>query len=291
MHKVLITGANGALGKAVAASFADMSNIEILKAMRSTNDDSELRLDVLDKQQVVSVIQIHQPRIIVHLAATFDADFEQSYKTNVLAAKYILDAVRDQQAKTRVLLIGSAAEYGVINPEENPIKEDHVLTPVSVYGVTKAWQTQLATLYASYGVDVLVARVFNLEGNGLSDRLFIGRVHRQIEEFLSAKRTVIETGSLSATRDYVNLKEAASQILSIAKHGSQGKIYHVASGVPVVMRDLLKKMLSENNIKMNVVQESNALSNRKGYDVPVIYADVKCTLELMGLKGRGIFDA
>lgn len=291
MHKVLITGANGALGRAVAASFADISNVEILKATRTTNHDSELRLDVLDKQQVTRVIQKHQPRLIVHLAATFDADFEQSYKTNVLAAKYILDAVRDQQTKMRVLFIGSAAEYGVVNPEENPIKEDHVLTPVSVYGVTKAWQTQLATLYASYGVDVLVARVFNLEGNGLSDRLFIGRVHRQVEEFLSAKRTVIETGSLSATRDYVNLKEAALQILSIAKHGSSGKIYHVASGVPVVMRDLLKKILSENNIKMDVVQESNALSNRKGYDVPAIYADVTCTLQLMGLKGRGIFDA
>lgn len=174
MCKALITGANGALGKAVAASFANIPNIEILKATRSANDDSELTLDVSDKQQVASVIHKYRPRIIVHLAATFDADFEESYKTNVLAAKYILDAVREQQTKTRVLLIGSAAEYGVIYPEENPIKEDHVLTPVSVYGVTKAWQTQLATLYASYGVDVLVARVFNLEGNGLSDRLFIG---------------------------------------------------------------------------------------------------------------------
>jgi GDP-4-dehydro-6-deoxy-D-mannose reductase len=69
---------------------------------------------------------------------------------------------------------------------------------------------------------VVVARVFNLDGIGIKERLFVGRLQKQIEEVLAGKKSVIELGSLSATRDYVSTDEAAKQLLAIAEQGFLG---------------------------------------------------------------------
>lgn len=291
MHTVLITGASGALGKAVVKCLAQDNYFRIISTSRTKETSDCQFLDVSDNAQIQQLIESTKPRLIIHLAATFHNDYENAYLINVASAKCILDSVEQFKLNTRVLLIGSAAEYGAVTPEENPIRESHALNPVSVYGLTKAWQSQLAKLYASNGVDVLVARVFNLEGVGLSDRLFIGRVNKQISAFLHGSQSVIETGPLNAARDYITIDEAVKQTIAIAKHGTTGNVYHVASGVPVVMRDLLNRLLSEHHIEMSVVRESAGFSNRSGYDVPVIFADINKTKNLMRLQGRGVFES
>jgi nucleoside-diphosphate-sugar epimerase len=168
-----------------------------------------------------------------------------------------------------------------VHPDENPVREDRVLRPVSVYGMTKAWQTQLAGLYAARGVDVAVARVFNLEGPGMSERLFVGRLQKQIQEVLAGSRQVIELGPLDATRDYLSTAEAAEQLLAIAAYAPAGSIHHVASGVPVTMRALMERMLAASGLDAGIVRENRELSNRSGYDVPAIYADVGATMALL----------
>ena len=92
---------------------------------------------------------------------------------------------------------------------------------------------------------------------------------------------MIEIGSLSATRDYLTTAEAADQILSIAEHADSGRVYHVASGIPVTMRDVLVRYLAINNLDISIVRESSELTSRTGYDVPVIYADITNTEQLM----------
>jgi nucleoside-diphosphate-sugar epimerase len=278
MKTVLVTGSTGALGRAVIRRLNKDGNYNIIATSRNS-DDGGAQLDITDHARLAAIIGREKPELILHLAATFVNDFDEAYAVNVEASRQLLETVRQSAMKTRVLLIGSAAEYGVIKPEENPIREDHVLHPVSVYGLTKAWQTQLAGYYASCGVDVVVARVFNLEGGNLSQRLFIGRLQKQIDEVLAGKQSVIELGPLDATRDYISIDEAAVQILAIAKHGESAQVYNVASGIPVTMREVLTRYLKKNKLDISLVHESASLSQRIGYDVPVIYADMKKTLQ------------
>jgi GDP-D-mannose dehydratase len=127
---------------------------------------------------------------------------------------------------------------------------------------------------------VIVARVFNLDGPGVAERLFVGRLQKQIAEVLAGRQSGITLGPLSAIRDYVTTEEAAHQLMAIAERGAPGQVYHVASGRPVTMRELLNRYLLRNNLDAAIVQESAALTNRAGYDVPVIYADMTKTTEL-----------
>ncbi|MCG3113615.1 MAG: NAD-dependent epimerase/dehydratase family protein [Candidatus Manganitrophus sp. SB1] len=282
MKKALVTGGTGALGRAVIARMKKLGSYDIIAAGRQyRNDDpSGIRCDVRDPEQLSAAFDQAKPDLVLHLAATFSGDLPEAYSTNVAPAQHILDWVQRKGLKTRIILIGSAAEYGVVSPVENPIREDHVLAPVSVYGISKAWQTQLLGLYAYQGVEVVCARVFNLYGPGISDRLFVGRLQHQINEVVARKRSIIDVGPLSAIRDYLSTDEAATQLLTIAALGVSGRVYHVASGVPVTVRDILMRHLEAHGLDLSIVREAPSLSNRNGYDVPAIFADMTKTNQL-----------
>jgi len=243
-------------------------------------------LDVSNKTQIEKVIKQVNPDIILHLAASFANDFELAYSVNVESSRNILETVSRSDKPIRVVLIGSAAEYGYVLAGDNPIKETHVLQPVSIYGVTKAWQTQLMNLYASVGVDVVVARIFNLYGPGISQQLFVGRLQAQIDRVLSGERDTIELGALSSTRDYISTKGAADQIMAIAKHADSGNVYNVASGEPVTISDLLQRYLAHNKLDRSIVRQADALSSHTGHNVSMIYADISKIRTLLELEQK-----
>ena len=278
-RKVLLTGSTGALGRVVASRLlASPGKFSVFAPERGEREDS---LDLRDCDQIIRAIERAQPDLILHLAATFSNDFDEVYAINVAAARHMLESVEASGKTVRVVLIGSAAEYGVVTADENPICEDHVLRPVSIYGITKAWQTELAYLHAARGNDVVVARTFNLIGPHLSERLFVGKLHKQISELHRGERIRIEVGPLSAIRDYLLIEDAVTQLLAIADFGEAGKVYHVASGRPVTMRELLLRELAAHGLHESIIIEDDGFTNRRGYDVPVIYADTAATVALL----------
>jgi nucleoside-diphosphate-sugar epimerase len=279
LKTALITGSTGALAQAIVARLQQTETFNVVATSRSAD---ALQLDVRDGERLEALLQKTRPDLIFHLAATFSSEYDEAYAVNVDATRRLLELVERAHAGTRVLLVGSAAEYGAVGVEENPIREDHALRPQSVYGLSKSWQTQLAGFYALRGVQVVVARLFNLQAPGLSNRLFIGRVQAQIEEVRKGARSAFEFGPLGATRDYVDADEAARQMLAVAIDGEAGHVYHVGSGQPVTMRSLLERLLAREGMNAIPVHESPALTNRAGYDVPAIYADMTKTLQLMG---------
>lgn len=281
MHSALITGGFGALGRATADHFRSVG-YEVVCCGRHVPPNAEgMRIDVTDFGQLFSAIKAVKPAVILHFAASFSNDFEQAFATNVRGAHNLFNAVNDMGIKSRLVLAGSAAEYGLVAAEENPIAESRALVPVSLYGVTKSWQTTLGLMHAFNGLDVVIARIFNLDGDGLPNRLFVGQIEEQIRELRAGRRERIVVGSLDAVRDYVRVEQAATQLRAIAEHGIRGEVYHVASGHPVAVRDLLRTKLEKNNLSFEVVDECLNASNRPRYNVPVIFADMKKTLRLI----------
>lgn len=277
-RRVLIIGATGALGRVLTRRLReDSCGFIVFTPDRGNADDS---LDLLDHTQIWRMIERTHPDLILNLAATFSNDFDEAYAVNVAASRHLLEAVEASGRCVRVVLVGSAAEYGAVALDDNPISEHQVLRPVSIYGITKAWQTELAYLHASRGSDVVVARIFNLAGPGLSERLFVGRLHQQIDEIRRGVRTNIEVGPLTAIRDYLSVDDAVSQLLTIANFGEAGKVYHVASGRPITMRELLVRELAAHGLDESIVVEGAPFTNRRGYDVPAIYADISQTTAL-----------
>jgi nucleoside-diphosphate-sugar epimerase len=282
MKRVLVTGASGALGQAMLEQLKHQKDWEIFttKFNGTSNHSNSISCDVSNLDHLTAALEWAKPDIILHLAAIFTNDFIESYRTNVAPTANLLNFIYKKNLRTRVVLIGSAAEYGVIKPEENPITEEHVLFPVSTYGVSKAWQTQLLGFYANLGVDVMCARIFNLFGPGVSETFFAGRIQKQIEAIKSGETSSIKVGALTAIRDYISTQAAASQLLMITLQGSSGNVYHVGSGEPIIMRDFLINQLICHGLSASLIHESPTNTTHHGYDVPVIFANMQKTKKL-----------
>jgi nucleoside-diphosphate-sugar epimerase len=283
---ILITGARGGFGRIFAQWMAEHTGGEqiVLSGRSDPVASGYIPCAVESPDAVAELVATVRPDRIFHLAATFSENLDLSYAVNAMGARHILDAVSSQRLSTRVVLIGSAAEYGSVSPEENPITENRMLRPVSVYGITKAIQSQLAYYYAMrHEADVVVARMFNLIAPGLSSNLFVGRVESLISALKEGRIEKIELGNLEHRRDYIDAPRASTLIDLISRRGRAGEVYHVASGQPVKMVDLLQEMLGAAGLDMTAVTHGHPIGGRPGYDAPLIYADMEKTNRLTGI--------
>mgnify|MGYP001209393309 CR=1 FL=1 len=274
---ILVTGANGGFGKVLLPILQKKYKGAVVGTGRSEVESADyFSRDITDVSSVTELIARVKPSLIFHLAGSFTGLFENDFQVNTLGAKYLFDSILSEKLDTRVVVVGSAAEYGAVLAEDNPIPETFPCRPVSVYGLTKNYQTEMAKYYArTSNIDVVIARVFNLAVPGLSQRLFYGRAEAMIQAYKNKQISKVEFGNLSSERDYIGIEDAATQLIAIAERGTLGEVYNVGSGLPKTMRSLLIEMLSKDGISGDVIVEASSESvGRKGFDVPRIYADI-----------------
>jgi len=278
-----VTGANGGFGKVFLPMLRANYKESVIGTGRNKVENSGyISCDLTDESSVASLVKKVSPRIIFHLAGSFTGQFEHDFRVNTLSAKYLFDSILSEKLDTRVVIFGSAAEYGAVHPKNNPIPETFPCRPVSVYGLTKNYQTEMAAFYArTTNLKIVIARVFNLAIPGLSQRLFFGRAEAMIQSYKTGAISQLVFGNLDSERDYVELDSAVKQLLTIAECGVSGEVYNVGSGVPKKIRSILMEMINKVAIPYEAVVElSSEAVGRKGFDVPIIYADTTKTSQL-----------
>lgn len=287
MKKILITGATGASGQALFQYLSDWYEKHFPNTTQFflAGFGNMIALacpvqyvDLSQRENVFSLLKDISPDEIYHLAGSFTQDFEVDFKNNVQSTEYILDFLVKYLPHTKLLVVGSASEYGFVLPDQNPIHEDFLPKPESVYGLTKLYQTQLAQFYHKrYGAKVVIARLFNLYGKGISNKLLAGKLFEQIDDFKNQKITQFTFGGLDDSRDYISLEQMAQYYHLLMQKGNAGEIYNVGAGTPIKLYDFVQKMLEENHIfgaKINI--EYFAHKN-----LPIIYADIRKITQLL----------
>ena len=140
----IITGAFGFTGrhltKAVSGKVICLTRSNTKKTDSDSPNNYAITCDLLDTASVNKIIKQHQPKAIYHLAGSFTQNYENDYNANVTTTKNILEATKEFSPKSRILLIGSAAEYGLLKSEDCPVSENAQLQPCNFYGLTKIYQ-------------------------------------------------------------------------------------------------------------------------------------------------------
>jgi GDP-4-dehydro-6-deoxy-D-mannose reductase len=269
----LITGVTGFVGRhLVKAIREELPHARIIGASRRAAPVG-CPVEVTDfcsAEAVLTLVDAIRPDYIFHLiAAPAEENWDGQYTATVAPSLYLLEAVRSQGLETRVVQIGSAAEYGRIEESALPVREDCELNPLTPYGVAKAWQTMAAKYYATRGVHVVVARMFNLLGPGVPEFLAVGTFASQLYRLvgLEAPRRLL-AGNLDVRRDYIDVRDACRALIALASHGESGQVYNVCSGRSVLMRDLLSRMIAQTGLAIEVVTEPARVRSN---DQPEVY--------------------
>jgi GDP-4-dehydro-6-deoxy-D-mannose reductase len=243
----LVTGAGGFCGSRLTALLRGQGRQVRSLGLGPAAPDHFHISSPLDGPGIRHALEAFQPDWLFHLAGTFDAgDPAVQESVNAGFAGAVFDALRALDLRTcRVLVFGSAAEYGPAPPERLPIGEDEPCAPDSAYGRTKLRQTELALAASAEGFPVAVLRPFNILGPGLSARLALGRFARQVAEIARGRQApVVTTGDLSGTRDFIDVDDVAELAVELAAHPlAPGLIVNLCTGRETPVRHALHELL------------------------------------------------
>jgi len=268
----LITGINGFLGSHLVKVLQyQLPDVRILGIDRSGNVDNlkTFKVDLLDKTAIKNVIKDTRPSYIFHLSGVIYSDnFTELYKGNVEATMNLLEVVNNYSRDSRVVVSGSAAEYGRVAIEDLPLSEKQLPNPISPYGVSKSWQSTAVRYYAAKGVDVVAGRIFNIVGKGVPVELSIGSFVAELKKIKSGKLPAhISAGNLLPKRDFIDVQDACNGLVSLAKKGRCGEIYNICSGRSISMERILRMMIKYMGLDVEIVIDPNKVKKSDIEDI------------------------
>ena len=166
-----------------------------------------------DPEATREVIDLHSPRVIFHLAALHfipacNRDPHRAVSANVGGTQALLDACECLDGLEALVIASSAAVY---TPGPGPHREGDATEPTDIYGLTKLWNEQQASLFHRSGngsVGIGVARLFNVYGPGETNEHLIPAIIRQ-----GQSDGTLHLGNLDTRRDYVYVGDVVEALL------------------------------------------------------------------------------
>lgn len=270
--KYLITGITGFAGSHLAEYLLRLGNCEVHGTIRwrsRTENIDHIRdriqlhaCDLRDATSTLELIRVLRPDRVFHLAAQSYVPMSwiapaETLTTNIISQSNLFEALRHEKPDCLVQIAGSSEEYGMVYPDEVPIKETNPLRPLSPYGVSKVAQDMMGYQYfKSYGLKVIRTRGFNHTGPRRGEVFATSNFAKQIAEIEAGKREpVLYTGNLDAVRDFTDVRDTVVGYYLALEKGEPGDVYNVATGKGFKIGEVLEMLLGLARRKIQVKQD------------------------------------
>jgi GDP-4-dehydro-6-deoxy-D-mannose reductase len=263
----LITGGGGFVGHHLG---------ELLRAAGDQVVSVDLEVDVADPAAIRTAVAEARPEAIYHLAALTHVgeswDFPaEVLRVNVLGTASVLAAARAEREPPVVLVVSSAEVYGSVAPDELPIDETMPLRPLSPYAASKAAAEQLALqAWRGYGQPVIVVRPFNHIGPGQAPTFAVSALAKRIVEAQRSGSSTVAAGTLTARRDFTDVRDVVRAYRSLVVEGTTGEIYNVCSGHDIAVSEVAYRLCALAGADVELVDDPTLV---RSVDLPVLRGD------------------
>ncbi len=267
----LITGISGFTGRYLYRHLLTIPGLTLYGLSRSITGELESILpkaslmqgDISDYEVLRKLIEKIKPDYVFHLAGERPSsglwvEQRDTFITNCIGTMALLEAIRSTGCSTRVLIPSSSAVYGVIDKHKIPIIEDHTISPINVYGVSKAAQEIIAHQYlVSHGIEVVIARLFNCIGPGQGKEFVCSSLAHQLVQVKKGRREPkIEVGNLKPVRDYIDARDVVRAYWLIMEQGIPGEAYNICSGEGYSVKEILDILIGKTGISVQIVEKA-----------------------------------
>lgn len=244
--------------------------------------------DLRDRRAVKNLLEDFRPEKNFHLAA-------QSYPTvswsdpwytieaNVIATINIFEGLKETGIDCKVLNACSSAEYGYVEQDEVPVKEDHPLKPLHPYGVSKVAQEMLAYQYfRNFGLKPVSLRIFNTTGPRKVNDVCSDLTRRlvEIEKGLNTTRK-LRVGNLTAKRAITDVRDCIRACDLALDKGEIGEAYNLSGETVYEVAEIVNLLRELTSLDFELWQDPELL---RPTDEPIIYGNTDKFKEATGWR-------
>ena len=249
-QKVLVTGANGYIGRNVINYLLD-SNIDVVAVDISLNKIisekvKKIEINIFENtdylfsnlQNVGICIHLAWRNGFVHNSITHLEDISLHYK--------FLKKIHEFGIKN-INVIGTMHEIGYW---EGEVDNDTTTNPISFYGIAKNSLRQSLKILEDSDKELFIKwlRVFYIQGDDRNNNSIFSKILQKEEE--GAKTFPFTTGKNKY--DFINISILAEMISKAALQTEVTGIINCCSGKPVSLKEKVELFLKENNLKIKL---------------------------------------
>lgn len=284
--KVLIIGITGFAGTFMYRFLTNLKDINLYGTFRHSTKNRNItdnfnraelfECDVNDVYSVEKVLSEIQPDIVFHFASYVSvySSFKNplpTFQTNIIGTANILEAMKKIVPEVRILIPGSAEEYGKVLQDKMPIREEFLLNPVNPYAISKKVQEEIGLYYfKTYGLNIYFTRTFHYTGPEQPLGFVCSDFAKQVVDIENNKIKSIKAGNLEIKRDFLDIRDVVNAYWKIVNNGKSGKIYNVCSGKSIAIWEILNKLIKQSEKDISVEIDESKL---RPSDVPDFVGD------------------
>jgi len=292
--KAFVTGASGFIGSHLCESLTAAGH-EVMGFDRRGNAWNVpvagwCTAELTDEKSLYNAVLGFRPELIFHLAGTSKimqtvVNPLEGHHANLTGTLHLLEAARALQCK-RVVFASSSAVYGeavagtAAKPE--PVKEDHLCTPFSHYGVQNLAAEHYGHVYEKlYGIKFVALRMFNVYGpRQMTDGPFPNAVCAFVKNLLTGEKPDIY-GDGEQTRDMLFVDDAVRAFLmtGLSDKPVRPDTLNIAGGEAISVNALLREVADILGVKADPSHEPA----RKG-EARRMWADISNADKAVGWK-------
>lgn len=245
--KVVVTGANGFIGRHVLRALADhpVHTIAVTRTpenLHNVPNCSEMIKCDLAWPPDDCYEKFGRPDVLIHLAWDGLPNYKSLHHFEVeLQIQYAFLKAMIEGGLPSLLVTGTCFEYG---KQEGCLSENNQTLPSNPYGFAKdALRRQLEFLQATTKFEMTWPRLFYIYGEGQPQT----SLYPQLKEAVCREERTFNMSSGEQMRDYLPVDELARLIVALALKENGVGIVNVCSGKPISVRSLVEKWMRNNN--------------------------------------------
>ncbi|MEM7819477.1 MAG: dTDP-4-dehydrorhamnose reductase [Candidatus Aenigmatarchaeota archaeon] len=248
--KILNIGASGLVGGSLYKKLSNKAYI--LGTYNQIKIDNFVKLDIVNKDDVMKVVSDFYPDIIFLTAALTNVDLceenkELCWRINVQGTRNVVHAANKIGAK----LIFFSSDY-VFDGKSGPYSEEDKINPINNYGKSKIEAENIIKELSDY----LIIRTTVVYGNELQCKNFASRTIKSLREGKTVKAVVDQI----STPTYVG--DLADKVIILTKRKKKG-IYNVAGPDLMSRYEFAKHIANVFNLDENLIVPVTTLELRQ----------------------------